>query len=294
MDASLSYAVGEHLPGPFKTCWNRFEDAVSRYPDNVAMVATHQPPRLYGMTSKPLEADEEYAKAPYLRLTYRELRSVVDKLARGLVAHGVHSGMPIFTFLPNGVEFVTALWASHLLGCTIIPINIRNLANERELDHMIETALKGCRFSSAVVFSDSSETAAKLDRYEKLTNTLKVVSGDEGRQHWSSFGSLLAGSAKNGEQMLQCADSLVEEKDSFIIFTSGTTSLPKGIHWHYPGMAYFVACREIDPAYQSGPDDVLAGLAPNNHAMGLFLMMMAFCHGVLCSFLDQLSSQRRS
>lgn len=279
MVSSLSIEIGEPLPGPFRTIWDRFEDAASKYPNNIALVATHQPAEIYGMASQPLETDE-YAKSPYLRLTYRQVRIVVDRLARALSAHDVSPGMCIFTFMPNGIEFLATSLAANLLGCTLVPINVRNLANEIEVTHMIKTAFDHASFLTAVVFASDSETAAKLDTYTKLSNALKIVCGDSDWKQWKSFTSVLVGSPEQKQLLKQSRDLPDEQRESMVMFTSGTTSLPKGTHWHHPFLGYFLGSREASgPGFFNKPGDVLGSLAPNNHAMGSLFMPMSLCYG---------------
>ncbi|KAF2101709.1 acetyl-CoA synthetase-like protein [Rhizodiscina lignyota] len=279
MDDSLSYIIGEPLPGPFQSCWEYFENAVSKHPDSLAVVATHQVADLYGMNSQPLDTDA-YAKAPYLRWTYHELRTAVDTLVRALSARGVHAGMPIFTFLPNGAEFLSVYWASNALGCTLVPINIRNLANAKEVSHMMKVAFKGCSSESSVVFADGPVTAAKLDNFDVLASALKIVVHESDLKHWTAFGSLMTRSVKGGEHVTQSTSLQDEEKDSVVLFTSGTTNLPKGCHWHHHQLGAFLACREAGgPLFRITNGDVFASLVPNNHAMGCFLTMIALCTG---------------
>lgn len=190
-DRSLSYVVGSELPGPYKTCIQRLEDGVSTYPKEVAVVCAHQPPDLYGIKSKLCE-NEDYKTSPYLRWTYGEYHAMVERLARALAAAGVGNGTPLFTFLPNGVEFLIILFASSRLGSSLIPINIRNLTNVQEVRHMIDTALLECVVpGKAVVFTDTPETAAKLDNFEQLANAQRILTSVEGWERWHTFSSLL-------------------------------------------------------------------------------------------------------
>lgn len=276
MDESLSYAIGDPLPGPFPSLWDQFEDTVKQHPETVALVATHQPASIYGLSSAGL-ATEEYAQSPYLRLSYRQLRVTIDKLARSLSAQDVRAGTPIFTFLPNGLEYLAVFWTSSALGCTLVPINIRNLANETEVAHMLQTAFKGCSSASgAVVFTDGPVTAAKLDKYPELATALKVISGEAEWKQWISYGSLLVAAAPAADGPIP---SLVPDshRDRCILFTSGTTSLPKGLFFDF---AYVLAWRAAaGPATATRHGDVLASVMPNNHAMASYFTYAALSFG---------------
>lgn len=268
---SLSYAVGGDLPGPYASVVQRLEASASKLADEIAVVCAHQSNSLYGIQQQ--RSGEEY-----LRWTFHEFWTTMERLAGAMAAKGIGAGTPVFTFLPNGVEFLLVSFASLRLGCTVVPINIRNLANHDEVAHMIKTAFVSCRTSSAIVFADSSETAAKLDGFDSFSNAQRIITAST-YQRWLPFASLIDESAPHN---VLPDHHLIEEKhrDSAIMFTSGTTSLPKGLHWHYPGLAWFSEVRShLGDRYAMRNGDVFLVTVPNNHAMGFALSAIALGMG---------------
>ncbi|KAL1610791.1 putative NRPS-like protein biosynthetic cluster [Paraconiothyrium brasiliense] len=275
---SLSYVVGKELPGPWKSCIQRLEECASNYANETAVVCAHQPHDLFDIKSQPLD-NPEYTNSPYLRWTYREFYALVERLARALAATGVGQGTPVFTFLPNGAEFLIILFASMRLGSSLVPINVRNLANTQEVTHMIKTAFLECPSDAAVVFADSPETAAKLEGFKQLANVQRIITSSEERQQWTAFASVLR-SSKSEQPLPDYRSFKQTDTDSIILFTSGTTSLPKGCHWHYPSLAFFIHSREhMGERFAAKNGDAFAAFAPNNHAMGCFLVVLALGTG---------------
>lgn len=277
-DNSISYVVGPELPGPYKSSIQRLEECASTYANDTAVVCAHQRHDLYGRDSQPIE-DSDYSKSPYLRWTYREFYATVKQLARALAAIGVGPGTPVFTFLPNGVEFLIVLFASMRLGSSLVPVNIQNLTNVQEVTHMIKTAFLECPSEKAVVFADSREAAAQLDNIKKLAKAQRILTGTDPWKQWSAFYSVLQNS-KPGQPLSDYRNFKKTNTDSIILFTSGTTSLPKGCHWHYPSLAFFIHFREhLGERFATKNSDVFAALAPNNHAMGCLLVAIGLSNG---------------
>lgn len=102
--STMSEAHGEPLPKDIRTLREMFLDSLSKYPNQLALAAVHQPADLYQVGSIPLEDDDDYLQNPYLRWTYTALDSAIRTCTVGLRAHGLRPGMPLFTFNANGAE----------------------------------------------------------------------------------------------------------------------------------------------------------------------------------------------
>ena len=62
----------------------------------------------------------------------------VRRIASGLRRLGVGRGDRVLVYLPNGIEFVQAVYATFSLGAIAVPVNIRLTA--RELEHVFVDA----------------------------------------------------------------------------------------------------------------------------------------------------------
>ena len=72
------------------------------------------------------------------RLTYRELRTRVNRLASSLHRIGVHKGTHVAVMLPNAPEFPITWLALGRLGAVMVPVNIGYTG--RELDYLVNDA----------------------------------------------------------------------------------------------------------------------------------------------------------
>jgi acyl-CoA synthetase (AMP-forming)/AMP-acid ligase II len=107
--SELSEAIGPPLPRNPLSPWEKFLKSVQDYPEYLAVASVHQKHDLFGIPSIPLEDNGHRSKNAYLRWTYRSLLQGVSQFAAGLKSLGVKPGMPIFSFQPNGVEYLLAL-----------------------------------------------------------------------------------------------------------------------------------------------------------------------------------------
>lgn len=103
----LSEPIGEELNGLFPAIYDILSKVATGRADAFALSCLHQPSTLYGIAKN---------SESYLRWTYSELQSAMDRLAAGLQRHGLRRGMPLATFTDNGAEWCMLMWATHKLG----------------------------------------------------------------------------------------------------------------------------------------------------------------------------------
>lgn len=252
--ATLSEASGRPLPAGQSSVWDSLQTSALTWKDRVALVCFHQKADLY-------EIDLD-CSAPYLRWTYENLVIAVERFAGNLVDLGVQPGQSIATFLPNGVEFVITFWAAHKLGCTFVPVNPKTLSNTAETLHILNVANV-----SAIMVQEAS-MAAHIDLLSLKLTTRVVVSN---RVHgWLSFSELLK------PLNVKLTDIGEKSETVTILFTSGTTSLPKGCPHTNETLNASMANLSLGGMSEK---DIFCSVLPNNHVMGYFFCLYFFCHG---------------
>jgi acyl-CoA synthetase (AMP-forming)/AMP-acid ligase II len=173
---------------------------------------------------------------------YAELLDRSVSVARGLVAYGVGRGDKVGLLAPNGPEFVAAFFGAALVGAVLVPLNVRH--RSIELSYII-----GHAEIAAILTTDA--LAPRTD----FASILREVFPELGQQHSDEPLDLpgaphlrrivmLRGEPAPGILGRAGFDSLAEQvspdtierlrcrvrvrDDAMIIYTSGTTSDPKG------------------------------------------------------------------
>ncbi|MFB7331145.1 acyl-CoA synthetase [Streptomyces adustus] len=158
------------------------------------------------------------------RLTYAELDAAANRIAHHLVAAGIRPGEHLGLHLYNGVEYLQTV-----IGCLkarIVPVNVNYRYVEEELTYLYRDAdLVALVFDAE--FAD--RVAAALPRAPKLRHLLRVGTPADGAPGTGPaavpFGEAEAAGDPGRGFPARSGD------DQFIIYTGGTTGLPKGVMW---------------------------------------------------------------
>ncbi|MGW7368659.1 acyl-CoA synthetase [Streptomyces sp. NPDC054841] len=156
------------------------------------------------------------------RLTYAELDAAANRIAHHLAGAGLKPGDHLGLHLYNGIEYLQTA-----LGCLkarLVPVNVNYRYVEEELVYLYRDA-----DLAALVFDAefTERVAAALPRTEKLRHLVRVGTPPENAPalDCTAFTDAeAAGSPKRGFGP-RSAD------DQFIIYTGGTTGMPKGVMW---------------------------------------------------------------
>ncbi|KAK2027479.1 acetyl-CoA synthetase-like protein [Colletotrichum zoysiae] len=274
--ARLSEVTGPPLSDSPKSTWERFADTVRSHPGSLAIVSLHQPPDLYGIPSLPVPDSTGLTQATYLRWTYKSLWEGVARLRAGLKAAGAKPGIPVFSFQPNGVEYVLSLWAAAGLGCVFEPISPQNLKNTDEVAHMVQTALATCPGKKPVVVAADSATASAITELRVWEASIKVVvAWSEPLEGWLPFDDLM-----KPTEAEETGPHQETTPGSAVLFTSGTTSLPKGIFSDATTHAMFVeSWADSRPREGVYAGSRLCCILPNSHSFAHYMVVSALCVG---------------
>ncbi|RFU24122.1 hypothetical protein B7463_g12216, partial [Scytalidium lignicola] len=269
MHVSSSEVWGNALPDHLPTVLQQFRDSVARYPENIALICTHQDANLYGISSsKHPDANTEHNA--YLRWTFTSFKTGVDHLKAGLELLGVQRGMAIVTLLPNCAEFALTWWAAMELGAVMAPLDPRRLSNVKEVSHMVKTIIEATNNAAPVIIAfrhEYFESTAIASVHAQAR--IAVLSSPELRSY-VSFGDLMGSHRRDSVKDIQSAELKLPSglKDASILFTSGSTSLPKGVLRCHPLQASLTYQNFNGPGYDTLPGDLWCSVAPNSHSVG--------------------------
>jgi acyl-CoA synthetase (AMP-forming)/AMP-acid ligase II len=156
------------------------------------------------------------------RLTYAELDAAANRVGHHLLDSGVRPGEHVGLHLFNGVEYLQSV-----LGCLkarIVPVNVNYRYVEDELIYLYRDAdLVGLVFDAE--FTD--RVAAALPRTEVLRHLVRVGEPAPGAAEVAAVPFTEAQAAGSPERGFGPRSG----DDQFIIYTGGTTGMPKGVMW---------------------------------------------------------------
>ncbi len=180
--------------------------------------------------------------SPERTLRYAELRAEARALARALVGAGVVKGARVALWMANGPDWIVAAHAVTSLGAVLVPVN--TFATRAELSHVLRHS-----DASLLLLQPALGKHAFLD--ELLAAHPEIASGVPGRLRVPALPQLRrvfssGGAAPRGgveawdalhalgadvdDALLDAIASEVEPgDDGLVIYTSGTTSQPKGV-----------------------------------------------------------------
>ncbi|MBM6403017.1 AMP-binding protein [Phycicoccus sp. CSK15P-2] len=249
-DPSLSHTIGPTEPPLLEqTIGDALDATVAAHPGRDALVD----------------------RASGLRLTYAELGSRVDDLARALVASGLEKGDRVGIWAPNCAEWVLVQLATAKLGAVLVTVN--PAYRTHELTFVLRQA--GVRALVTAASFRSSDHVAMVEQARPECPALErvVVLGQE------SWDALLARADEvSPERLAMLQGGLDPHEPVNIQYTSGTTGFPKGAtlsHHNILNNGYLVGemCRYTE-------EDRICIPVPFYHCFGMVMgNLAAVTHG---------------
>ncbi|MFB7189581.1 acyl-CoA synthetase [Streptomyces sp. NPDC056178] len=156
------------------------------------------------------------------RLTYAELDAAANRLAHHLIEAGITPGEHLGLHLYNGVEYLQTVLAC--LKARIVPVNVNYRYVEEELVYLYRDADLAALVFDAEFDERVSAAAPKAPTLRHLVRVGAPVAGVRGPDAVAFTDAEASGSPERGFPP-RSAD------DQFIIYTGGTTGMPKGVMW---------------------------------------------------------------
>jgi fatty-acyl-CoA synthase len=183
-------------------CLNRI---ASEYEDRDALISLHQ--------------DARY--------TYRELHTIVNRIAKGLIALGVQRGDRVGVWSPNCAEWLIAQYALAKTGA--IMVNVNPAYRLREIQHALHQS--GVSVVIAARRLRNSDYASMLTELRPQLPVLKTIIYISAERSGDTliWNDLLSGAETVPDAVLTERERVLQFDDaSSIQYTSGTTGAPKG------------------------------------------------------------------
>ena len=191
----------------------------------------------------------------YVPTTYRQLREQRDRLASGLSQLGLEKGQRVGVLTEGGLEPVLVFLAADMLGLSAVPLCSK--LPDDILVHNIN------RSGIALLFVGPRS----LDQVERVGDRLDappqvVLTEGEGRGARTFFDLVKAGSQSPPPRI-----EISSEDESKVIFTSGSSGLPKGVIQTHENIAANV--RSIWSTISRREPTIIFKSAPDYHTLGI-------------------------
>ncbi len=164
------------------------------------------------------------------RSTYEQLEQRANRLAHFLAARGVQAGQHVGLYLYNCNEYLEGMLACFKLRA--VPININYRYVEEELAYILSNAdLVAC-----IHHREFAPHLAAVHSTAPALTTFVYVEDDSGVSP-ESIGSIAYEQALAGESAARDFAERADD-DLFILYTGGTTGMPKGVMWPHKHVFY--------------------------------------------------------
>ena len=189
--------------------------------------------------------------------TYPELNKRVNKLAHSLLNLGLKKGDKFAVLLENCIEIVEAYLAAAKTGLVIAPVHFRFVGKE------ILTLMEN---SDAKAFIVHDEFSSTIDLIKKdLTNIAKdnyIVVGKK-TKGYKEYEEFIDNSPDTEpESDINCKDPWI------ILYTSGTTGIPKGVVRSHESYIAFFLINAVDFGFNE--HDICLNVMPLYHVNSTF------------------------
>lgn len=232
-----------------KGLWCLLRNAAKNHPYNCAIL--YEP-------DSPLER----------RYMYKELEHNADKCANMLYNHGVKEGKGVLLFTPNNPEFMFALFGILQTGAAVVPCN--PLLKKKEVMHIVSNS----EITDTVIVHES--LLATIKRVRKTVDIPNIFVIGETREvdpQFMDFNKQVEEAEANPPKI-----TITKEAIAALMYTGGTTGLPKGVMLTHDGCIKNVFQASLD-LYDQEKSVSMIGTSAN-------MAVLPLCHifGLYVSF----------
>lgn len=272
-DQRLAHAGGPEYILPVECFRDIYDVALVQHGNRPALVSVKQHDDSYFAGGPKVDFAQDC-----IRYTFRELHQHASLLATSMYAQGLCPQQTFATILPNSAEFAIALLAAAILNVTFVPLDSRGLTRPDEVRHQLKTVRP-----DALLVSDEqcAESVDQLGAEVHKPSLRILISGTSASTPgWLRLKGLFKGTTEQSayttiEQGLKAVD--IEKDIALMIFTSGTSGLPKACRLTSRNVASFIRIPEAIRAIK--PEDRFLQHFPISHVAAIAQILQHWAAG---------------
>jgi acyl-CoA synthetase (AMP-forming)/AMP-acid ligase II len=209
------------------------------------------------------------------RLTYRDYDRLCNNLAASLKQIGVKKGDRVAILMPNSWEYAVCFFGITRLGGIAVLLNWRCAGPE--LEYMLNDSGATCLLMHPEYWGTIEGIREKLESVKAI-----YVQGDPPPDGTLAFNDLIE---RNASDKVVSDPPVTQEDPAAILYTSGTTGLPKGaLVLHRNCVANALNAGNL---FEGDENDRTLIIAPMFHATGIHSQLTAFLSLGGCSVIHQ-------
>ena len=220
-------------------------------------------------------ADQEAVSCDGQSLNWQQFVAMNHRFANGLIGQGIKPGDTVAVVMSNGIPMLQTLMGIMAMGAVSVPINLS--VNDDGLISMLSDA----EVTALVATSDQLHRIDSLREHLPGSIRLLVTEQDQ-HPGWLSIEELTSSSSDQAP-----AVSIADDDRLNIIYSSGTTGMPKGIVHTQAGRRDWAYDLAIALRYHGSSKTVLTiGLYSNISWVAMLTTLLAGGSVVICKKFD--------
>jgi acyl-coenzyme A synthetase/AMP-(fatty) acid ligase len=215
--------------------------------------------------------------------TFTELRDAALRLATGLVRLGIGAGDRVAIQIPSWTDFFVIATAISRIGAVIVPI--MPIYRRDEVGYIVENAGVKAVFTAGEYRSfDHVGMFLELATTDATLETVIVVRSDTVPDGAVAYGDVLVEVAADAAAA-EIGPGVGPDEAFVVVFSSGTTSRPKGCLHTFNTMS--CGARLLGRGWAYTSDDVQFGPSPVTHTTGLVTsFILPLIHGAATHLME--------
>lgn len=235
--------------------------------------------------------------------TYAAFDEDVNRIANVFLDLGIEKGDHVALHLHSSPEFLMCLFGLAKIGAVAVPVNEQYLADEAE--YILENSDAVCVVVEPLFYETYQELLARGHYFPK--GVVVARAGTESPKSNIDFSKIYTplGSVEEGQQgiydfwMMRCEESAIlrdscelnSEDPVQIIYTSGTTSRPKGVVLTHANMVFSGLYGDWEVSLR-GSDRVLTSMPACHSNFQLAALMPVITAGASIIIIEKYSASR--